>query len=144
MEHVTSQTMNTVVEKAALLIQSDLLAAAALAESFESVGFGSVRVVATMEMAEVLLQTWTPDIVVVAPEMADVDVQHMLSASATRAETDQPVVVTSGLGDQTDPKLVWNFGGLGRPLSSLDFAVRAAFAVVSKSVAQIPHSSMTH
>ena len=136
--------MNTVVEKAALLIQSDTLAAAALTESFESVGFGSIRVAATLEIAEVLLKSWTPDIVVVGPEMAEGDVQQMLTASAAGTETELPMIVTSGYGDNTDPKLVWDFGGLGRPLSSLDLAVRAAFSVVSKSVAQIPHSKLWH
>ena len=143
MEHLSCQPMNTVVEKGALLIQSDSLAAAALTESFESVGFGSVRVAATLEMAEVLLKSWTPDIVVVGPEMAEGEVQQMLNAT-TATVADLPFVVTSGYGDKSDPKLAWGFGGLGRPLSSMDLAVRAAFAVVSKAVSQIPHSFMTH
>jgi DNA-binding response OmpR family regulator len=144
MEHLSSEPMNTVVEKAALLIQSDTLAAAALAESFETVGFGSVRVAATLEMAEVLLRSWTPDIVVVGPEMVEGDVQQVLTA-AVGMENNQLVVVTSGYGDKADPKLQgWGFGGLGRPLSSMDLAVRAAFAVVSKSIAHIPHSLMLH
>ena len=142
MEHVSSQPMNTVVEKAALLIQSDALAAAALTESFESVGFSSIRVVATIELAEVLLKSWTPDVVVLGPEMAEGEVLTKLTTASPAA--DQPVVVTSGYGEQSDPKLVWNFGGLGRPLSSMDLAVRVSFAVASKAVAKIPHSMMTH
>lgn len=135
------RSMSSVIDKYALLIQPDALAAAALTESFESAGFASVRVVATIEGAEVLMQHWKPDIVVVGPELAQDERLKLLSVGNA---VDQPVVVTSGYGQQSDPQLTWGVGNLGQPLSSLDLAVRAAFAVVSKSVGAAADAENIH